>query len=100
MDFLHYRLLNKINLQHDVLSAIILKILRIADVNLNFLTLFSFSYIPLGGDVKQKKGATNILIGMDNGALSSLTVLPDGTHTHQWTIEDPIKRSQITCTSY
>lgn len=47
--------------------------------------------------MKQKKGATNILYGMDSGALSSVTVLPDGTHTHQWTVEDPIKRSQITC---
>lgn len=47
--------------------------------------------------MKQKKGATNILYGMDSGALSSVTVLPDGTHTHQWAVEDPIKRSQITC---
>ena len=57
---------------------------------------FLFHHIT-GSDVKQKKGATNILYGMDSGALSSVTVLPDGTHTHQWTVEDPIKRSQITC---
>ena len=51
-----------------------------------------------GSDVKHKKGATSILYGMDNGALSAVTVLPDGTHTHQWTVDDAVKRSQITCT--
>ena len=49
--------------------------------------------------MKHKKGATSILYGMDNGALSAVTVLPDGTHTHQWTVDDAVKRSQITCTS-
>ena len=48
--------------------------------------------------MKHKKGATSILYGMDNGALSAVTVLPDGTHTHQWTVDDAVKRSQITCT--
>jgi hypothetical protein len=52
-----------------------------------------------GSDVKHKKGATSILYGMDNGALSAVTVLPDGTHTHQWTVDDAVKRSQITCTN-
>lgn len=48
--------------------------------------------------MKQRKGATNILYGMDSGALSSVTVQPDGTHTHLWTVEETTKRSPITCT--
>lgn len=48
--------------------------------------------------MKQRKGATNILYGMDSGALSSVTVQPDGTHTHLWTVEEAAKRSPVTCT--
>jgi hypothetical protein len=58
----------------------------------------SLPSLSAGSDTKQRKGATNILYGMDSGALSSVTVQPDGTHTHLWTVEEAAKRSPVTCT--
>ena len=58
----------------------------------------SLPSLSVGSDMKQRKGATNILYGMDSGALSSVTVQPDGTHTHLWTVEEAAKRSPVTCT--
>lgn len=58
----------------------------------------SLPSLSAGSDMKQRKGATNILYGMDSGALSSITVQPDGTHTHLWTVEEAAKRSPVTCT--
>mmetsp|Transcript_16480 Transcript_16480/g.15800 ORF Transcript_16480/g.15800 Transcript_16480/m.15800 type:complete len:748 (+) Transcript_16480:77-2320(+) len=46
--------------------------------------------------VKQKKGSTNIVYGMDTGTLSGVNVQAD-SYSHLWSLEDPVKRSPITC---